>query len=49
MLETLDSYINNYAAYEYPVAATQLFLAMLGMGALLSPQDFLLEVKKPGA
>ena len=24
-----------------------MFLAMLGMGALLSPQDFLLEVKKP--
>jgi BASS family bile acid:Na+ symporter len=47
LLETLDSYINNYAAYEYPVAATQLFLAMLGMGALLSPQDFLLEIKKP--
>ncbi len=47
MLETLDSYISNYAAYEYPVAASQLFLAMLGMGALLSPQDFLLEIKKP--
>lgn len=47
MLETVEGYINNYAAYEYPVAATQLFLAMLGMGALLSPQDFLLEIKKP--
>ncbi|HEY6131692.1 MAG TPA: bile acid:sodium symporter [Halioglobus sp.] len=47
MLEILDSFINNYAAYEYPVAATQLFLAMLGMGALLSPQDFMLEIKKP--
>jgi bile acid:Na+ symporter, BASS family len=47
LLETLDSYISNYAAYEYPVAASQLFLAMLGMGALLSPRDFLLEIKKP--
>jgi bile acid:Na+ symporter, BASS family len=42
-----DNFLNNYAAYEYPVASAQLFLAMLGMGALLSPQDFLLEVKKP--
>jgi BASS family bile acid:Na+ symporter len=39
--------LNNYAAYEYPVASAQLFLAMLGMGALLTPQDFLLEVKRP--
>ena len=42
-----DSFYNNYAAYEYLLASTQLFLAMLGMGALLTPQDFLLEVKKP--
>ena len=39
-----DSFFNNYAAYEYAVASTQLFLAMLGMGALLTPQDFLLEM-----
>jgi BASS family bile acid:Na+ symporter len=45
----LADFFNNYAAYEYPVASTQLFLAMLGMGALLTPGDFLLEVKKPRA
>jgi BASS family bile acid:Na+ symporter len=43
----LDEFFNNYAAYEYPLAFAQLFLAMLGMGALLTPRDFLLEVKKP--
>jgi bile acid:Na+ symporter, BASS family len=43
----VHNYIHNYAAYEYPVASAQLFLAMLGMGALLTPRDFLLEVKKP--
>ncbi len=43
----LDSFIDNYAAYEYAVASSQLFLAMLGMGALLTPGDFLLEVRKP--
>jgi BASS family bile acid:Na+ symporter len=43
----LNDFVHNYAAYEYPVASAQLFLAMLGMGALLTPQDFLLEVKKP--
>ena len=43
----LNEFVHNYAAYEYPVASAQLFLAMLGMGALLTPQDFLLEVKKP--
>jgi BASS family bile acid:Na+ symporter len=43
----LHEFTHNYAAYEYPVASAQLFLAMLGMGALLTPQDFLLEVKKP--
>jgi bile acid:Na+ symporter, BASS family len=39
--------IDNYAAYEYAVASAQLFLAMLGMGALLTTQDFLLEAQKP--
>lgn len=43
----LHNFLYNYAAYEYPVAFAQLFLAMLGMGALLTPQDFLLEIKKP--
>lgn len=40
-------FLNNYAAYEYPLASGQLILAMLGMGALLTPRDFLLEVKQP--
>jgi len=39
--------VNNYAAYEYPLASAQLILAMLGMGALLTPRDFLLEIKRP--
>lgn len=47
MFDTLWALIDNYAAYEYPVASAQLFLAMLGMGALLTPGDFLLEVKRP--
>jgi bile acid:Na+ symporter, BASS family len=47
MLEVLSNVIDNYAAYEYPVASAQLFLAMLGMGALLAPGDFLLEIKRP--
>jgi len=38
---------DNYHVYEYGVASSQLFLAMLGMGALLTPADFVLEVKKP--
>jgi BASS family bile acid:Na+ symporter len=45
----LNHFVINYAAYEYPLASAQLFLAMLGMGALLTPQDFLLEVKRPRA
>ena len=48
-INVLTDFFNNYAAYEYPLASSQLFLAMLGMGALLAPQDFLLEVKKPRA
>ena len=43
----LADFFNNYAAYEYPLASAQLILAMLGMGALLTPGDFLLEVKRP--
>lgn len=42
-----EHFFNNYADYEYPLASSQLFLAMLGMGALLAPQDFLLEIKRP--
>lgn len=38
---------DNYHVYEYWVASAQLFLAMLGMGALLTPADFVLEIKKP--
>ena len=43
----LDEFFNHYADYEYLLASTQLFFAMLGMGAILSPQDFLLEIQKP--
>lgn len=43
----LDAYFSHYAAYEYALASAQLFLAMLGMGALLTPRDFMLEVKRP--
>ncbi len=42
-----NSLVDNYADYEYFVATAQLFLAMLGMGALLAPRDFLLEIKRP--
>ena len=47
LLEALEKVLTNYADYEYPVASAQLFLAMLGMGALLAPHDFLLEIKNP--
>jgi BASS family bile acid:Na+ symporter len=47
LFETFNHFLNNYAAYEYPLASAQLFLAMLGMGALLAPRDFLLEVTRP--
>jgi BASS family bile acid:Na+ symporter len=47
LIETFQHFLHNYADYEYPVASGQLFLAMLGMGALLTPHDFLLEIKKP--
>lgn len=43
----LDSFYSSYASYEFLLASSQLFLAMLGMGALLSPSDFLLEIRKP--
>ena len=43
----LDVFFHSYASYEYALASSQLFLAMLGMGALLAPSDFLLEVRKP--
>lgn len=39
--------IANYAEYEYFIATAQLVLAMLGMGALLAPADFILEIKRP--
>ena len=45
--EFIQHFFDNYAAYEYPLASSQLFLAMLGMGALLAPRDFLLEIKRP--
>ena len=43
----LTHFFNNYAAYEYPLASAQLILAMLGMGALLTPKDFMVEVTNP--
>jgi len=43
----LQAFIENYPAYEFALASSQLFLAMLGMGALLTPGDFVLEVKRP--
>jgi len=43
----LNDFFTHYADYEYPLASSQLFLAMLGMGALLAPKDFLLEIQKP--
>lgn len=38
-----------YPRYEYALAATQLALAMLGMGALLGPRDFAQVVRAPRA
>ena len=39
--------IDNYAAYEYVLASSQLALAMLGMGALLSIDDFAAVLANP--
>lgn len=47
--DILNAFFNNYASFEYPLASAQLVLAMLGMGALLAPRDFLLEIKTPRA
>lgn len=47
VIEALQHFLDNYADYEYPLASAQLFLAMLGMGALLAPRDFMLEIKNP--
>lgn len=38
-----------YPEYEYTLASTQLLLAMLGMGALLAPRDFVSVVRSPRA
>ncbi len=43
----LQYFFDNYADFEYALASSQLFLAMLGMGALLAPRDFVLEIKQP--
>jgi BASS family bile acid:Na+ symporter len=43
----LNEFFARYADYEYPLASTQLFFAMLGMGAVLSPRDFLAEIQNP--
>lgn len=47
--ELFDHFFKNYASYEYPLASAQLVLAMLGMGALLAPSAFMLEIKAPRA
>jgi len=47
LIDAFQHFFNTYADYEYPLASAQLFLAMLGMGALLAPHDFLLEIKNP--
>lgn len=38
---------DHYEQYEHSIASIQLFLAMLGMGALLSPQDFISQFRRP--
>ncbi|QIB65947.1 bile acid:sodium symporter family protein [Kineobactrum salinum] len=43
----LQEFFQNYSSYEYFLASGQLFLAMLGMGSLLSIADFLLEIRNP--
>ena len=43
----LNEFFSHYADYEYLLASSQLFLAMLGMGALLAPKDFISEVRQP--
>lgn len=42
-----ESYVQLYLKYEYWFAATQLFLAMLGMGATLKLEDFLRLFTQP--
>ena len=44
-----SEFVNNYPTYEYPLAASQLFFAMLGMGALLTRRDFMREASRPKA
>lgn len=46
-MDWINIFFNDYARYEYALASSQLVLAMLGMGALLSPRDFVLEIKAP--
>ncbi len=43
----LNEFFTHYADYEYLLASSQLFLAMLGMGALLAPRDFISEIRQP--
>jgi len=38
---------DHYEQYEHSIASVQLFLAMLGMGALLSPSDFISQLRRP--
>lgn len=47
LADLYNEFTGNYSVYEYPLASSQLFLAMLGMGALLTPRDFLREIQRP--
>jgi BASS family bile acid:Na+ symporter len=38
---------DHYEQYEHTIASLQLFLAMLGMGALLSPADYISQLRQP--
>jgi BASS family bile acid:Na+ symporter len=42
-------FLTDYARYEYALASGQLIFAMLGMGALLAPRDFLSVARAPKA
>ncbi|HEY8504783.1 MAG TPA: hypothetical protein VIL46_09390, partial [Gemmataceae bacterium] len=45
----LDTLIERYPEYEYPLAQAQLVLFMLGMGATLTWRDFAVVFRKPRA
>lgn len=45
----MDQLFSLYPQYEYPIAAIQLVLAMVGLGATLTPGDFGQVVRQPKA